>query len=154
MTANVETSRVSYRPAGAASDDSYTVRKKIRFLLGALPVLAVVGTVLRIAGVSLELALVSVTVLLGLGFMVSVTSALLDAAQRSRDSRDREQWREADQRWQEKWEAIRTEQLRELAQRHYLEERAVWARRASASEMAEMIQRHADEWDELLRASA
>jgi len=129
----------------------YDTRRKVRFVVVALPTLGILGGALRIVGLSETAALLVVSLLLTVAFALSVLSARMDAQQETADATDRSAWRERDQRLRVDREARIARQLKEVAERHRVEREALIHRGASREQLTAMIEHHSDDWDELIQ---
>jgi septal ring factor EnvC (AmiA/AmiB activator) len=128
----------------------YRAGRKLRFVAVALPILGILGGVMRMMGLSEAATILVVSLLLAVGFGLSILSARMDARQEAEDAIDRTVWQERDHRLQLDRQALIEQQLKELAKRHRAEHEALIRYGASREQLTAMIEQHSGDWDELI----
>lgn len=131
----------------------FTPSDKIKFVAVTLPLLGIVGGVLRATGSSEQAVLVAVVPLLVLAFVGWRYGATIKRARGVASEAEQRMWEERDTRLRQSRQLIidsQQEELRSLRVRQEAEQMQMMRERASAEQLARMMERHRDEYESIL----
>lgn len=138
------------RPADSVD---FSGREKLSFVAIVLPLLGVVGGLMRITGWSQEATLATVLPLLFMAFFVWRYATSHLEARVTASVVDREMWTERTERLERRRQELVASQqveLRQLRLRQQAEQDRLIAERASREELSLMMERHREEYEKLL----